>query len=96
MSFTLPSSVRIIGWLSTVRGSLQFLQKFFLALAQLGRNLHANVHVEIAFAVAIQHRHAFVADAERRAGLGALGNLKCMFAFKCGHLNLSAHRRLRH
>ncbi len=46
--------------------------------------------------MSIQHRHAFVADAECAAGLRSLGNFKIVLAFQSGYANFSAHRRLRY
>src|SRR5580693_2685548 len=78
------------------RRSLQFLKQLFLALAQLGRNLHAHFHVQITLAATIQHRHSLVADAERGTGLRSIRNLERVLAFQSGHANLRAHRGLRH
>src|SRR6516164_5678678 len=63
--------------------SIEFLQKFFLALVQLPGNLHAHFDVEIAFSMSVQDRHTLVADAERRVRLRALGYFQVVLAVHC-------------
>jgi hypothetical protein len=75
-------------------GGFQFLQQFFLALAELAGNLHAHFDIEIAFAVTVEDRHTFVADAKGGAGLGTIGNLEQVLAFESGDANLRAHSGL--
>src|SRR5580692_713318 len=77
-------------------GGLQFLQQLALALAQLGGNQYADLDIQIAAAVSIQHRHALVFDAEGTAGLGAVRDFENVFAFHRRHANLRAHRGLCH
>ena len=96
MSFILPSSDRSKGWLSTFESASSSCSNSFWRLFSLVGNLHANLDVQIALAMPVQHRHAFVADAEGRAGLRTIGNLQRVLAFHGRHANLRAHGRLCH
>ena len=73
----------------------QFRQQFALAFVQLARRLDSHLDVKIAFAVPIEHRHAFVADAKRSSRLRALGNFQLVFALKRRNHDLGAKGSLR-
>src|SRR5579862_5307185 len=64
-----------------LREGIELLQQFLLAFAELGRYLDANLDVQIALAVSVQYRHAFVTDAEGGARLCAIRNLQRVLAF---------------
>ena len=78
-----------------LRERVQLLQQFFLALVQLGGNLHSHFDVEIPLPAPVHYRHAFVAEAEGGVRLRAFGNLQGVLAFHGGHADLRAHRSLR-
>src|SRR4029077_13736371 len=73
----------------------QFGQQFALAFAQFPGCLYSHLNEEIAFAVPIQHRHAFVPDAKRGSGLRALRDFQLMFSLQRRNHNLRAHGSLR-
>src|SRR6266567_1499691 len=79
-----------------LREVVELLQQFFLTLAEFGRHLNSNLDVQISLPVSVQHRHAFVANAEGGPGLRAVGNFQHVLAVHRGHANLRAHRRLSH
>src|ERR1022692_541928 len=76
-------------------GALQLLQEFALPLAELRRRMHFYFDVQIAPAMSVEHRHAFVLHPERGPGLRALGNFHDTFAIERGNRDLGAQRRLR-
>ena len=58
-----------------VAGFGKLLQLRFLRAAEVRGHFHADAHVQIAVAVALQILHAFAAQPEHGAGLRAGGNL---------------------
>jgi len=75
------------GLVVDLASGLEFLQQFALAFVQLGRHLYSDLHIKIAFAVAVQDRNSLVADAEACAGLRAIGNFQRVLAIHGGHFD---------
>lgn len=73
---------------------MQFLQQLALTLVQLGRRLHPYFDEKIAFAMPVEHRHAFVPQLQHCAGLRTFGNFQHLLAFEGRNLNLRAQSSL--
>ena len=65
-----------------------------LPLVQFAGGLDADLDVQIAFAMAVQHGHAFATDAHGSARLHCFGDFQSVFAFQGGNANLSSERSL--
>src|SRR5689334_16554993 len=72
------------------QGVTQLLQQFFLLAAEPGRNAYVDMHVEVAAGVAVDDRHALVADAELGPALGSLGDLELVRLLERGYFDLVA------
>lgn len=70
--------------------AVQFLQQLALALVQFRGDLDVNFHVQITFAVAVEHGHTFVANAEGRSRLRAFGNLERVLAIHGGNAHIGS------
>jgi len=73
-----------------VRRAFQFLQQLALPLVQFAGSLDTNLDEQVAFAMAIQHWHAFTADSHRGTRLHSLGNLQGVLTFEGGNTNLGS------
>jgi hypothetical protein len=75
-------------------GAFQLLQQFLLPLVQFAGRLDAKLDEQVAFAMAVQHRHSLATDAHGSTRLHSLRNFQRMFTFKGGDANLGSERRL--
>jgi hypothetical protein len=66
------------------------LQQFLLPLVQLTGGLHTKLDEQIAFAMAVKHRHTFAANAHGRTRLHSFGNFQGVVAFEGGNANLGS------
>jgi hypothetical protein len=73
----------------------QFGQQFALAFSQFRGGLYSHLNEKIAFAVPIEHRHAFVPDAKRGSRLRALRDFQLVFSLQRRNYNLRAQGGLR-
>jgi hypothetical protein len=73
----------------------QLSQQLALAFIQLPGCLDSHLDVKIAFAVAIEHGHAFAPYAKRGSGLRAFRNLQLVLTLQRRNHNLDAERSLR-
>ena len=73
----------------------EFGQQFALAFPQFPRRLYSYLNEKIAFAVPIEHWHAFVPDAKRGSRLRAFGNFQPVFSLQRRNHNLRAQSSLR-
>ncbi len=74
--------------------AFQFLQQFALPFVQFAGSLDAKFDEQIAFAMTVEHWHAFAADAHGRTRLHSLGNFQGVLAFEGGDANLGSERSL--
>src|ERR1035438_8653783 len=73
----------------------QFGQEFTLSLRQLTGSLDSHLDVEIAFAVAVEDRHPFIANSERGSGLRAFRHFQLVLSLERGHENIGPESSLR-
>src|SRR5450631_1396966 len=73
----------------------QFRQKFALAFVQFPRRLDSHLDVEIAFAMPVEYRHAFVPYAKRGSRLRTFGDSQLVFSLQRRNHNLGARGGLR-
>src|SRR5687768_11763088 len=79
------------------RGLLEFLEQLALALGEVLRGLHVELHVEIAHVARAQDRHALALEPHPLAGLRAGGDLHAGARIvEDGDLELAAERGGRH
>ena len=74
--------------------AFQFLQQFSLPLVQFAGSLDTKFDEQVAFAMTVQHRHTFAANAHSSARLHSLGDFQSMLAFEGGDANLGPERGL--
>src|SRR5581483_700056 len=75
------------GTILNLARAAQFLQKFALSFRELTGRLDAHLNIQVTLPMAIEDRHAFVFQTERRTRLWSLRDLERVVAIKSGTLS---------